>query len=112
MPDFTPPNPGIPQSFVDNVRACTHIVDATKSALIDSAGVVKRPCLVAANQCIEWAVSAQRNLVACDLTVDVYRCLLEGKLQTDGTILSDECFYKLACVRHPDGSLWIEQVKV
>ena len=109
--DFTPPNPGLPQSTLDSISACTY--DASNSAVRDTTGLVKRLSLAASSQCVGWVLAAQGTLPTTNLTLDVFQCLISGRLQSNGSILYKDVAYRVACVRHSyDGSMWAELVKV
>ena len=86
---FTPPQPGLPASFLTAVLACTF--DATANALRDATGAQRFPVLVrAASGCgaVDWGVDgAASTCPRALLSHATYEILTLGALQTDGTIL-------------------------
>lgn len=109
--DFTPPNPGLPQSTLDTISVCTY--DAVTFAMRDASGLIKRLSLAASSQCVGWVLAAQGTLPTTNVTIEVYRCLVGGHLQSDGSLLYNSVAYRIACVRHPyDGSMWAEMARV
>lgn len=94
---FTPPQPGIPSSFLAAVAACTF--DATANALRDASGTLRYPVVAQASAggaLVEWGVDgAASPCPRALLTQQTYEILTLGALQTDGSIFFRGSHYRM-----------------
>lgn len=106
---YTPPDPGIQQSFLDAFDGTTY--DATEQGVRTPSGALLRPVLAAAsNGDVVWQLEAPANCITCRLTETTYTVLLNGTLLSNGRVSYNGGTYRLRAERTTGGSAFASAV--